>query len=480
LVYARFKTAGGGIKEESLSYDAFGNLLSSVSTDYGSRSWSVDGVNRLAGCGYDAAGRMTACGGLTLSWTAAGELGKVQGTGINRSFLYTASGEKVMVRNELLGTAAVSLRDLGGNPVRHYLYSGGSWSWLGDDIYLGRQRIAQVTSSGTRYFHVDHLGSVRRVSTGAGALEKAYDFFPYGLPVKETVGQERLWFGGYELEHQNTSVYTDDLYFLHARWYFPSMGRFLSPDPVRGDPAQPQSLNLYSYVRGNPLNAVDPDGRITLDAYQAAQAASEQEYYDASGERRAFFGTGDWLASRGMLWYAMPQEAPGGGGGAAAQANQAAASEAATQQKQVELLARLLYAEAGGEGTEGMQAVAAVVMNRVASPNFPDTVEKVILQKGQFEAVKSRLWKDFDKPTTAQERAVVEEARRIACQAVEGRIAETPGGFRVGGATYFAAFQKQNDYGLPRGFFQKAVASGRLIFVDQVGNHIFLAPAAGR
>jgi RHS repeat-associated protein len=111
---------------------------------------------------------------------------------------------------------------------------------------------------------VDHLGSVRRVSTGAGALEKAYDFFPYGLPVKETVGQERLWFASYELEHQNTSVYTDDLYFLHARWYFPSMGRFLSADPVRGNPAQPQSLNLYAYVRGNPLNAVDPDGRVVI------------------------------------------------------------------------------------------------------------------------------------------------------------------------------------------------------------------------
>ena len=165
-----------------------------------------------------------------------------------------------MVRNELLGTAAVSLRDLGGNPVRHYLYSGGSWSWLGDDIFLGRQRIAQVTSSGTRYFHGDHLGSVRRVSTGAGASEKAYDFFPYGLPVKETVGQERLWFGGYELEHQNTSDYTDDLYFLHARWYFPYMGRFLSADPLRGDPAHPQSLNLYAYVTDNPLNFVDPWG----------------------------------------------------------------------------------------------------------------------------------------------------------------------------------------------------------------------------
>jgi hypothetical protein len=33
---------------------------------------------------------------------------------------------------------------------------------------------------------------------------------------------------------------------------------------VRGDPAQPQSFNLYAYVRGNPLNAVDPDGRVVI------------------------------------------------------------------------------------------------------------------------------------------------------------------------------------------------------------------------
>ncbi|MGC8917665.1 MAG: RHS repeat-associated core domain-containing protein, partial [Thermoanaerobaculum sp.] len=37
--------------------------------------------------------------------------------------------------------------------------------------------------------------------------------------------------------------------------------RFLSPDPLRGDPRSPQSLNLFAYVKGNPLNFVDPDGR---------------------------------------------------------------------------------------------------------------------------------------------------------------------------------------------------------------------------
>ncbi|WP_038050558.1 RHS repeat-associated core domain-containing protein, partial [Thermoanaerobaculum aquaticum] len=66
---------------------------------------------------------------------------------------------------------------------------------------------------------------------------------------------------GYELEHQNTSsTYTDDLYFLHARWYFPQVARFLSPDPVRGNHRAPQSFNLFAYVGGNPINFVDPWG----------------------------------------------------------------------------------------------------------------------------------------------------------------------------------------------------------------------------
>jgi RHS repeat-associated protein len=108
-------------------------------------------------------------------------------------------------------------------------------------------------------------------------LEKAYDFYPYGLPVKETVGQERLWFASYELEHQDTSEYTDDLYFLHARWYFAYMGRFLSPDPLRGDPAQPQSLNLYAYVRGNPINFVDPFGLKDQGAMSPASTSDESQ-----------------------------------------------------------------------------------------------------------------------------------------------------------------------------------------------------------
>lgn len=50
----------------------------------------------------------------------------------------------------------------------------------------------------------------------------------------------------------------------------------------------------------------------------------------------------------------------------------------------LELLARLVYLEARGEPYDGQVAVAEVVLNRVVSDRFPDTVEEVIYQTGQF------------------------------------------------------------------------------------------------
>jgi len=51
---------------------------------------------------------------------------------------------------------------------------------------------------------------------------------------------------------------------MHARYYFPYTARFLSVDPGRDyDPKVPQSWNLYAYVRGDPVNAIDPNGRDT-------------------------------------------------------------------------------------------------------------------------------------------------------------------------------------------------------------------------
>lgn len=53
--------------------------------------------------------------------------------------------------------------------------------------------------------------------------------------------------------------------------------------------------------------------------------------------------------------------------------------------EETDLLARLIWLEARGETAEGQQAVAEVVLNRVASSQFPDTLDEVVYQKGQFE-----------------------------------------------------------------------------------------------
>ena len=53
----------------------------------------------------------------------------------------------------------------------------------------------------------------------------------------------------------------------------------------------------------------------------------------------------------------------------------------------VELLARLIHGEARGEPYVGMVAVGAVVLNRVRSSKFPNTIAGVIYQAGAFDAV---------------------------------------------------------------------------------------------
>ena len=65
----------------------------------------------------------------------------------------------------------------------------------------------------------------------------------------------------------------------------------------------------------------------------------------------------------------------------------AVTSTASSYQSDVELLARLIHGEARGEPYVGMVAVGAVVLNRVKSSRFPNTLAGVIYQSGAFDAV---------------------------------------------------------------------------------------------
>ena len=65
----------------------------------------------------------------------------------------------------------------------------------------------------------------------------------------------------------------------------------------------------------------------------------------------------------------------------------ASANSGAAYSSDVELLARLIHGEARGEPYVGMVAVGAVVLNRVRSSKFPNTIAGVIYQAGAFDAV---------------------------------------------------------------------------------------------
>lgn len=54
-----------------------------------------------------------------------------------------------------------------------------------------------------------------------------------------------------------------------------------------------------------------------------------------------------------------------------------------------DLMAKILYLEANNQSTEGQQAVVEVILNRVVNSRFPNSVQEVIYQQGQFTSVKS-------------------------------------------------------------------------------------------
>jgi len=57
------------------------------------------------------------------------------------------------------------------------------------------------------------------------------------------------------------------LYYYFERWYDPSIGRFISQDPLPGYASDPQSHNPYVYVENTPTSLVDPTGAYDEYSY---------------------------------------------------------------------------------------------------------------------------------------------------------------------------------------------------------------------
>jgi RHS repeat-associated core domain len=124
----------------------------------------------------------------------------------------------------------------------------------------GLNYLAKVDStSRLSYYLYNGHGDVMQTVTEAGIVENNYDFDIWGNSVL-TVEQysNAIRYGG---EFYDTE---SGLYYLRARYYDSSIGRFLSEDTYAGNPNDPLSLNLYSYCRNDPVMYSDPSGHVYL------------------------------------------------------------------------------------------------------------------------------------------------------------------------------------------------------------------------
>jgi RHS repeat-associated protein len=100
--------------------------------------------------------------------------------------------------------------------------------------------------------------------------------------------------------------------YFGARYYASSIGRFVSPDPsgaAFSDVSSPQSWNLYSYVRGNSPNAVDPDGRECVWENGSFDSKDDPQTGSILGCQKAggvYYEPSTFTAGNGQDWSAAP------------------------------------------------------------------------------------------------------------------------------------------------------------------------------
>ena len=161
------------------------------------------------------------------------------------------------------GATTFTLRGLDGALLREVELKAGAYEWVKDYIYRdGLLLASQHRTEGHQHYHLDHLGTTRMLTNRCGERVKRYELFPYGDTISPPANDtETHRFTGHQRDLGSLTNTTDDLEYMHARYYGVKMGRLLSVDVGGARPVSPQTWNRFSYASNSPVSFLDPDGK---------------------------------------------------------------------------------------------------------------------------------------------------------------------------------------------------------------------------
>lgn len=315
LVGVDYSTVNGlGTDDLVFGYDDNGNRTS-ANTPYGNMSYGYTALtNELKTINYNGArlavatqfdnnGSLTketylrlgkADKTVTYGWDAQNRLASITYTKQNRpgflpnapdntmAFAYDDAGNRI--QKTVNGESAYYINN--GLSVLNELDSNGV---VTKTIVMGLGQVAQIDAGDTIiYTHQDVLGSTMLRTDSTGTIVSKYQYDPFGQLIgKEAANDTNYLFTGQEYDPES------DLYYYNARYYNPSLGRFISRDPMLGSQNDTLGYNEYAYARNNPLKYVDPSGMVTeqylaqlqyeqqLWAYQTSNSSPQYLYKQA-------------------------------------------------------------------------------------------------------------------------------------------------------------------------------------------------------
>jgi RHS repeat-associated protein len=227
---------------------------------------AADNHITTSGYTYDAAGNQTKDSSNlsthTYQWDAEGRVASVDG-GSTWSFTYNALGYRVQWA--YTGGADQHLFDPAGN----WLGVAGSYSL----VRFGSRHMLAYLSTDTVFNHVNQLAATTMGTNNSGTAVEDVLFYPWGDQWQSSAS-------GYSwaMPYRDLKTTTD---ITTARFSSPNFGRWFSPDPIGVKAVKlddPQTWNMYAYVRNNPTTLTDPNGEDWATAWQDVKAALGTAY----------------------------------------------------------------------------------------------------------------------------------------------------------------------------------------------------------